>query len=49
VNADRTAKLVCDDGNDNIVYMQHIAFTYFPLDGINLCFTDNTILLPSEY
>jgi hypothetical protein len=24
VNADRTACLVCDDGNDNIVYTQHI-------------------------
>jgi len=24
VNDDRTATLVCDDGNDNIVYTQHI-------------------------
>ena len=49
VNADRTASLVCDDGNDNIVYTQHIEFTDFPLDEIKLYFTDNTILLPSEY
>ena len=49
MNADRTVNLVCDDGNDNIVYMQYIAFTYFPLDEIKLCFIDNTILLPSEY
>lgn len=49
VNEDRTASLVCDDGNDNIVYTQHIPFTDFPLDEIKLYFTDNTILLPSEY
>jgi len=49
VNEDRTASLVCDDGNNNIVYTQHIAFTDFPLDEIKFYFTDNTILLPSEY
>jgi hypothetical protein len=49
VNADRTATLTCDDGNYNIVYTQHIAFTDFPLDEIKFYFTDNTILLPSEY
>jgi hypothetical protein len=49
VNADHTASLVCDDGNDNIVYTQHIEFTDFLLDEIKLYFTDNTILLPSEY
>jgi len=49
VNENRTASLVCDDGNDNIVYTQHIEFTDFPIDEIRLYFTDNTILLPSEY
>jgi hypothetical protein len=49
VNPDRTATLVCDDGNDNIVYTQQIAFTDFPIDEIKLYFTDSTILLPSEY
>jgi hypothetical protein len=49
VNEDRTASLVCDDGNHNIVYTQHIEFTDFPMDEIKLYFTDNTILLPSEY
>src|ERR1700752_1942436 len=29
VNEDCTASLVCDDGDDNIVYTQHIAFTDF--------------------
>jgi hypothetical protein len=49
VNEDRSASLVSDDGNGNIVYTQHIAFTDFPLDEIKFYFTDNTILLPSEY
>ena len=49
VNADRSASLTCDDGNGNIVYTQNIAFTDFPLDAIKLYFTDNVILLPSEY
>jgi hypothetical protein len=49
VREDRSASLVCDDGNDNIVYAQHIPFTDFPLDEIKLYFTDNTLLLPSEY
>ena len=49
VNADRSASLTCDDGNGNILYTQHIPFTDFPLDAIKLYFTDNTILLPSEY
>ena len=49
VREDRTASLVCDDGNDNIFYTQHIEFTDFPITEIKLYFTDNTILLPSEY
>jgi hypothetical protein len=49
VKEDRTASLVCDDGNDSIVCTQHIEFTDFPFDEIKLYFTDNTILLPSEY
>ena len=49
VNADRTAILTCDDGNDNIVYTEQIAFTDFPLDEIKFYFTGDTILLPSEY
>jgi hypothetical protein len=49
VNSDRTANLVCGDGNDNVVYTQHIPFTDFPLDQITLWFSNNTIFLPSEY
>ena len=49
VNADRSAVLTCDDGNGNVVYSKEIEYTDFPLDGITLYFTNNTILLPSEY
>jgi hypothetical protein len=36
VDGDRTASLVCDDGNDNIVCPQQIECTDFPLDEIKL-------------
>ena len=45
----RTASLVCGDGNDNIVYTQHIEYTDFPIDEITLYFANNVIHLPSEY
>jgi hypothetical protein len=49
VNADQTGVLTCDDGNGNVVYAKQIEYTDFPLDGITLYFTNNTILLPREY
>ncbi|WP_028164103.1 DUF6876 family protein [Bradyrhizobium elkanii] len=38
--ADNRATLVCEDGNDNVVYREEIAFTDFPLDHIDLWFTE---------
>jgi hypothetical protein len=49
VNADQTGVLSCEDGNDNVVYTLRIEYTDFPQEGITLYFTNNTILLPSEY
>ena len=49
VRPDHTATLTCDDGNGNIVYTKAIEYTDFPLDEITFYFTNNTILLPSEY
>ena len=49
VNADQTGVLTCEDGNDNVVYTKSIEYTDFPIDGITLYFTNNTILLPREY
>jgi hypothetical protein len=44
-----SATLTCEDGNYNTVFSKRIEFTDFPLREITLWFTDNTILLPSEY
>jgi hypothetical protein len=49
VRSDRTAALVCEDGNYNVVFSKEIAFTDFPLDAITLWFANNTIYLPSEH
>ena len=51
MHADSSATLTCDDGNDNdnVIYTKRIEYTDFPQEGITLYFTNNTILLPSEY
>jgi hypothetical protein len=49
VKQDRSAVLSCEDGNLNVVYSLKLNWTDFPLDTIRFYFTDNTILLPSEY
>lgn len=49
VHDDQTATLVCEDGNNTVVYSKEIDFTDFPLDEIRFYFTDNVILLPMEY
>lgn len=43
------ATLSCEDGNNANVFTKEIAFTNFPEPGVILWFTDNVILLPSEY
>jgi hypothetical protein len=49
VNSDTTARLTCEDGNGNMVMAKRIGFTDFPLDEISFYFTNNVLLLPSEY
>lgn len=49
VRPDSTATLVCEDGNNNVVYTEAIPFTDFPLKTITLWFANNTIYLPSEH
>ena len=44
-----TGILTCEDGNGNKVFEKALEFTDFPIPEITLWFTDNTILLPSEY
>ena len=45
----KTGILTCEDGNGNTVFEKTIEYTDFPVAEITLWFTDNTILLPSEY
>ena|SRR6185437_13341168 len=47
--SERKGVLTCDDGDGKIVYTKQIPFTDFPLPEIKFYFTDNVILLPSEY
>jgi hypothetical protein len=49
VASDRSALLVCEDGNYNVVTSQRVPFTDFPLPRIELWFTSGTIYLPSEH
>src|SRR5580698_7413049 len=49
VNADCSGVLTCDDGNGRVVFSKAIPYSDFPPEGIKLYFTNNTILLPSEY
>jgi hypothetical protein len=47
VHPGQSGILTCEDGNE--VYRKALDFTDFPAAGVTLYFTDNTILLPSEY
>lgn len=53
-HADNTADIVVDDGNDNVIKREKLAFTDFPLDSVVVWCIDNgdgtrTLLLPAEY
>jgi hypothetical protein len=49
----KTALLVCDDGNGNVLATQNYDYASFPLDSIKFYVTrepgKDTIMLPSEY
>jgi hypothetical protein len=49
VNNDKSASLVCDDGNNNEIHRERIDWTDFPLDHIKFYFCNDVIMLPSEY
>lgn len=49
VNTNGSAEITGTDGNDNQIALTKIPYTDFPLPGIQLFYTDNTLLLPSEY
>jgi hypothetical protein len=41
--------LTAEDGNGNVVHTEKLDYTDFPLDEIKFYFTNNVIMLPSEY
>jgi hypothetical protein len=43
------AELICEDGNDNIIFTKQIEFTDYPEPGVTLWCVGGVILLPSEY
>jgi len=49
VNQDRTAKLVCEDGNYNTLYTENLDYTDFPLKEIEVWFENGVLILPSEH
>ena len=46
---DSQAKIIVEDGNDNIIQQFKLEYTDFPLKEFTLWFTNKTLLLPSEY
>lgn len=48
-NGTTKAIFTADDGNGEIFYHQFIEYTDFPLDDIKLFYTNDILLLPSEY
>jgi len=49
VRADRSATLICTDGDDGELYSHPIPWTDFPLDGVTLWFANRTLYLPGEH
>ena len=49
VKEDRSAILVCEDGNDVVILTQEIPFTDFPLSKISFYLESKVLLLPSEH
>lgn len=43
------AKLVCEDGNNKVVYAEVIDYTDCEEPGITFWFSDGVMMLPSEY
>ena len=46
---DLTGTITVEDGNKHLIKCFNLSFTDFPIKEYTLWFTDNTLLLPSEY
>ncbi|MFH1678815.1 MAG: DUF6876 family protein [Candidatus Omnitrophota bacterium] len=49
VNDDKSAILVCEDGNYHELYREKIEWTDFPLNKFDLWFENSVLILPSEH
>jgi hypothetical protein len=49
VNEDCTATVTISDGNDNVLAVQKLEFTDFPMKEMTLWCVGKVLLLPSEY
>ena len=49
VREDRSATLICSDGNDVELCSHPVPWTDFPLDAVTLWFANRTLYLPSEH
>jgi hypothetical protein len=49
VSDELVATLTIDDGNDNVLVTREIPYTDCPVGTYRFYFTDNVLLLPSEY
>lgn len=49
VHADKSATLLCHDGDGVIAYAKEIGWTDFPLNRVELWFTNDVLYLPSEH
>lgn len=49
INDNHSATVTIEDGNNNIIQRQEIAFTDFPLEGIEIYYSNKVMYLPSEH
>ncbi|MDY6936917.1 MAG: hypothetical protein SWY16_04550 [Cyanobacteriota bacterium] len=49
VNDDESATLVCEDGNNRVIFAHDYTYVDFPLSRIKLYLCNTVLLLPSEY
>jgi hypothetical protein len=49
VDKEQNAKLILEDGNDNLIKSSQVFYTDFPLPEFTLWLVDKTLMLPSEY
>ena len=49
VNANQSARVIVEDGNDKELTSFNLEYTDFPIEEFTLWLVDKTLLLPSEY